>query len=196
MLQSIQGFYLVSRTLEKNLNSVLWNPSVCMQQPCTSVWMTLLTKTRLTDLDGEMNKLQYNSKRSMDHKNKKAKSDDPYQDIWVPEYWQLLFLWNVEQHLTDCATVVELCHTSICVQTGCPSQANCCSVLHTLHSCMNSAWPPSCVSAAHCTLNVAHLQGRSKRFFRQPALFYTNEVRLIRISSRCGVIILLCTYVC
>lgn len=66
--RSRPGFYLASRTLGKNRKSVSWNPSVCMQQPCTSVWMTLLTKTRLTDLDGEMNKRQYNSKRSGDHK--------------------------------------------------------------------------------------------------------------------------------
>lgn len=66
--QSSRGFYLASRTLGKNRKSVLWNPSVCMQQPCTSVWMTLLAKTPLTDLDGEMNKRQYNSKRSGDHK--------------------------------------------------------------------------------------------------------------------------------
>lgn len=56
--------------LEKKLNRVPWNPSVCMQQPCTSVWMTLLTKTRLMDLDEELNKEQYKSKRSKDHKHK------------------------------------------------------------------------------------------------------------------------------
>lgn len=55
-----------SSALEKKLNRVLLNPcletegllnpSVCMQQPCTTVWMTLLIKTRLMDLDEELNK--------------------------------------------------------------------------------------------------------------------------------------------
>lgn len=50
------GHLALSSALEKKLNRVPWNPSVCTQQPCTSVWMTLHTKTRLMDLDEELNK--------------------------------------------------------------------------------------------------------------------------------------------
>lgn len=45
-----------SSALEKKLNRELRDPSVCMQQPCTSVWTTLLTKTRLMDLEEELNR--------------------------------------------------------------------------------------------------------------------------------------------
>lgn len=59
------GHLALSSALEKKLNRVPWNPSVCMQQPCTSVWMTLHTKTRLMDLHEELNKRQYSCKRSV-----------------------------------------------------------------------------------------------------------------------------------
>lgn len=44
--------------MEKKLNRELWGPSACVQWPCTSVRTTLLTRTRLTDLDEELNRLQ------------------------------------------------------------------------------------------------------------------------------------------
>lgn len=59
-----------SSALEKKLNRSLSNPSVCMQQPCTTVWITLLTNTRLMDLDEALKKSQYKFKRSKDHKYK------------------------------------------------------------------------------------------------------------------------------
>lgn len=54
----------LSSALEKKLNRVLF-ASVFMQQPSTAVWMTLLTRTRLMELEDELKKPQYKSKRSI-----------------------------------------------------------------------------------------------------------------------------------
>lgn len=60
-------YLALSSALEKKPNRVLWCPSACMQQPCTSVRTTLLTRTRLIDLEEELNRRQYTSRRSVAH---------------------------------------------------------------------------------------------------------------------------------
>lgn len=92
--QSSQGVYLASRTLGKNRNSVSWNPSVCTQQPRTSVWMTLLTNTQLTDLDGEMNRRQYNSKRPGDHKQDGDQVGGPTSGFLNTDYCYFCQTWG------------------------------------------------------------------------------------------------------
>ena len=61
-----QGYLTLSSALEKNLKRVLWRPSVCMQQPCTTVLITRLTRTRLMALEEELNSPQNSSRRSRD----------------------------------------------------------------------------------------------------------------------------------
>lgn len=71
---AIKKFNLaLSIALEKKLNKLSLNPSVCEQQPFTTALMTLLSSTRLMDLEEELNKPQYNSKRPLDLKKKKEK---------------------------------------------------------------------------------------------------------------------------
>lgn len=173
-LQSSPGVYLASRTWGKNWKSVLWNPSVCPQQPRTSVWMTLLTRTRFTDLDGEMNKRQYNSKRSGITNRKETNQRSRIRILGLLNVDSCFFFFN-KMCLTDCATAGGRCHTSTCAQTGCPSPGDCCSLLHRQHSRGNSAGPPSRVSAARCTSTEARLHPESRSFYGQPGVGRTNE---------------------
>lgn len=175
-LQSSPGVYLASRTWGKNRKSVLWNPSVCTQQPCTSVRMTLLTRTRFTDLDGDMNKRQYNSKRSGITNRKETNQRSRIRILGLLNVDNCYFFFYIYKLcLTDCATAGGPCHTSTCAQTGCPSPEDCCSLLHRQHSCGNSAGPPSRASAARCTSAEAHLHPESRCFHGQPGVVCTNE---------------------
>lgn len=65
------------RALEKKANRASLNPSVCMQQPCTSVRITRLTRTRLMDLDEALKNSQYKFKRSEGHKLKRKRFSKP-----------------------------------------------------------------------------------------------------------------------
>lgn len=138
-----------------------------MQQPCTTVWITLLTKTRLMDLDEVLNKSQYKSKRPEDHKYKQRGfsklirqvgitiSDNSNNTVYCKT--TKISVNEIKIYPTDCATAVEGCHTSTCGQRGCPSLGGCYNLLHRLNSCMNSAGCPSHVSASRCTLDEARL---------------------------------------
>lgn len=151
---------------------MLWNPSVCMQQPCTSVWMTLLTKTLLTDLDGEMNKRQYNSKRSADHKQEgETQSDDPH---WVAEHCYFYKMWSngsltVPLLWGDVTPVLahreDVLHQEAAVvfSVGCTAVRTLQDLGHVFQQLAAlQTWPACSKSGSDC-------------FFGQPEVFCTNE---------------------